>query len=149
MYFGQIATSFFILVCNKHFKFHFLWVCSFHFKLRRKYFFLVQKTFSGMASVSLAITVNTSPQLDLSKDRTFLGTISGWQLGRDCELPDATFASEDGQHSSAHKIVLISTRRRHHNNRLRILVFEVSHFYYPPPSSPPTSPVFSFCGIDA
>ena len=89
-----------------------------------------------MASVSLAITVNTSPQLDLSKDRTFLGRILGWQLGRDCELPDATFASEDGQHSSAHKIVLISTRRRHHNNRLRILVFEVSHFYYPLPPPP-------------
>ena len=39
------------------------------------YFFLVQKKYSAMASISLAMTVNsnTPPQLHLSKDRTLMG----------------------------------------------------------------------------
>ena len=41
------------------------------------------------------------------------------QLGRDSELPDATFASEDGQQSPAHKVVL--TLRRS-SSRLCILL---------------------------
>ena len=51
------------------------------------------------------MTVNTH-QLDLSKAETFMGTILFGRLGKDCELPDATFASEDDQQSLAHKVVL-------------------------------------------
>ena len=61
--------------------------------------------FSQTASISLAMTVNTH-QLDLSKDETFMGTILFGRLGKDCELPDVTFGSEDDQQSLAHKVVL-------------------------------------------
>ena len=46
--------------------------------------------------MSLTMTENTR-QLDLSKDETSTGKIMCGQLGRDCELSDATFASEDSQ----------------------------------------------------
>ena len=68
-------------------------------------------------------------QSDLSKDEKFTGTILCGQIGKDYESPDATFASEDGQQSLAHKMVLTSTRRSLHISRLGILVFEVSNFY--------------------
>ena len=73
------------------------------FQTEKKIFlFGAEKLFWDGQLISLAMTVNT--QLDLSKDKTFMGTILCCYLGRDCELPDATFAL-------VHKMVLTSTRR--------------------------------------
>ena len=104
------SLFFFILVFN----FTFIWLCSFLSKQKKAknwHFFLVQKNYSQTASISLAMTVNTH-QLDLSKAETFMGTILFGRLGKDCELPDATFASEDDQQSLAHKVVLTSNTQK-------------------------------------
>ena len=72
---------------------------------------MVQKNYSYTTSIPLAMTAITR-QLDLSKDETFMGTILFGRLGKDCELPDATFASEDDQQSLAHKVVLTSNTHK-------------------------------------
>ena len=71
------SLYFFNIVIIVVIKFHFytsLVVISFQI-VKNIYFFLVQKKYSAMASISLAMTVNsnTPPQLHLSKDRTLMG----------------------------------------------------------------------------
>ena len=73
-------------------------------------------------------------------------TILCGQLGRDCELPDATFASEDGHESLAHNMVLTFTKRSHHISRLQILFFKVSYIYLIIP--PYITPILEFFNCD-
>ena len=109
MCFGLISVLLYLGI-----QFHFHMVVFIPFKTKKAknlHFFLVQNFFSQTASISLAMTVNTH-QLDLSKAETFMGTILFGRLGKDCELPDATFASEDDQQSLAHKVVLTSNTQK-------------------------------------
>ena len=109
MCFGLISVLLYLGI-----QFHFHMVVFIPFKTKKAkhlHFFLVQNFFSSDSQYILG-NASEHTSLDLSKTETFMGTILFGRLGKDCELPDATFASEDDQQSLAHKVVLTSTTQK-------------------------------------